>query len=253
MPYTADATNVLTPADGDYVVNGPAEIRAIKVLLATATPLTQTLYITANTTLTAAQSGLTVLLSTGLLTLPAPSSPYIRFRVVGTGLGVGSFQTPSGSIYYPDTNPVAANTPISAGQVSTVDLLSDGTNWIVTSQAGDIIVKSSTTANRPARIDQVLGIGQTYQDMTASRFSGTPYYNGSTKPILVVAQTNNGAYYDATITATVGGVSFVVGRDNNSNGGTTGVGSVLVPAGTWYSLVASGPSVSGFAKWMELR
>lgn len=257
MPYIVDTTNVLIPADGDYIVNGPAEIRAIKVLLnnaiASIAPFTQTLFVASNTTLTAAQSGLTVLLSTGLITLPAPSSSGITFRFVGVVLGTGYFQTPSGLIYFPDITYYAASAPVPIELLSTVYLLSDGTNWIVISQAGQVVIRPSTLANHPARIDQVLGIGQTYQDMTSSRVSGTSYYNGSTKPILVYATTTTGFTYEAMITATVGAVSFVVDRDSNNGGAIYSAGSIIVPPNTWYSLVASGSGVSGFGRWMELR
>ncbi|MEM8231287.1 hypothetical protein [Morganella morganii] len=44
-----------------------------------------------------------------------------------------------------------------------------------------------------ATTDQLLGVGQTYKDVTASRKNGASYTNNSTKPIIVYVETNRTA------------------------------------------------------------
>ena len=258
MPYIADATNVLTPADGDYIVNGPAEIRAIKVLLAATIPgaapisFSQTLAISSNTTLTASQSGAYVIL-TALVTLPA-AVLGLRFKFIG-GAGGGSYQSPAGGawIFYPDGNLVLGGSAIPLNTNSAVELVCDGHSWIISDMTGDIVVFASGTANRAVNTSQIMGWLQTYTDVTATRVSGTNYFNGTGKPIVVYAQTNSGVNYDAHITATINGVTFNIGEDSNSSGGCVACGSLIVPFNTFYMLTAGGVGVSGFNKWVELK
>ena len=256
MPYTADATNTATPADGDYIVNGPAEVRAIKVALAAVVATTTTLvttlqdlYVTTNTTLTTAQSGLTVLLSSGLLTLPACINST-RFRIVGTNAGSGSFQTPSGLIYYPDNNTIAANTPTSVPLGASFDLIADGTNWIITSMTGNVIVQSSTIGNRPARIDQTAGIGQSWQNMTGvgGRALGVTIYNTATKSIDVSITTQGGlidTYNDIQLTIGTETYSGSTGTSRGSATRSTVYGTV--PPGAGYQINSNYPIL----RWSE--
>ena len=70
---------------------------------------------------------------------------------------------------------------------------------------------------------------------------------------MVNVVSDQGSFTSAILTATISGVSFVIGRDSNSDGGTTAAGSVIVPAGATYRITASGSGVSGIASWHELR
>ena len=202
--------------------------------------------------LTPAQSGSFIKLMNTYATLPALAQG-LTYTFIGPGTINAGYAV---AVYFPDNTSTSGMPSISVGYGCSLEIGCDGISWFVYNMAGDVMLtQASGLTHRAVRSDQVLGIGQTYQDMTGlgGRASGTNIYNGSAQPIMVYVETNNGVNYDATVTATVGGTSFVVGRDNNSSGGTTAAGSVLVPAGTWYSLVASGPGVSGFLKWWELR
>jgi hypothetical protein len=83
-----------------------------------------------------------------------------------------------------------------------------------------------------------LGYGQTWQDVTGSRTSGTTYYNTTGKPIMV------------SVEAIWAGASIVVGGVTiNSPATTQSVGySFIVPMNTSYVV-----TTTGIAIWAELR
>jgi len=110
-------------------------------------------------------------------------------------------------------------------------------------QAGTITNKFVTPATAGAL---ALGVGQTWQDVTGSRVSGTTYYNTTGKPIqLDVIATNPGTHSNFIIT--INGVSLgsvyagaVASHDNRNT---------IVPNGQSYLLTTSG----SFFQWSELR
>lgn len=88
-----------------------------------------------------------------------------------------------------------------------------------------------------------LGVGQTWQNVTASRALGTTYTNDTGKPIVVqIGATGNGEVRYAV----VGGVSIAMlgGYANCSMWG-----QVIVPAGASYML----PTGITLVSWVELR
>lgn len=89
-----------------------------------------------------------------------------------------------------------------------------------------------------------VGVGQSWQDVTASRTAATPYTNSTQRPITVAAVRTLGA---GSIRLTVSGM--VVSKE--ASGDTQSQGSVLgiVPAGATYIVYAS-PAVDS---WLELR
>lgn len=103
--------------------------------------------------------------------------------------------------------------------------------------ADDVVVQSQT-----------FGVGQTLQDVTASRSIGTTYTNSTGKPIVI--------YVSTTGTTTSSGI---VGRLNGADAaystrdGSTGtlVLNMVVPAGVTY-LVQNINSITGTV-WRELR
>lgn len=92
-----------------------------------------------------------------------------------------------------------------------------------------------------------LGYGQTWQDVSGSRVSGTTYYNTTGRPIAVSIRTSN-TYLSASLDMHVNGVS----RYGASwGGGTTSLnepGFTIVPPGNSYAVFASGT-----LSWHELR
>jgi hypothetical protein len=87
-----------------------------------------------------------------------------------------------------------------------------------------------------------LGLGQTLQDVTASRTLGTVYQNTTGKPIMVVTDGSIGCahYLDTNVTCTTAIFLSAYG----------GHGIIIVPHG-WYYKVGSG--TQNPSKWMELR
>ena len=89
----------------------------------------------------------------------------------------------------------------------------------------------------------VLGVGQTWQDVTASRSIGTTYTNSTGKAIMVIVSWNSTS---GTATATVSGVTIMQSATGGSFIDST---SFVVPAGGTYAISGG----SGFTNWVELR
>ena len=86
-----------------------------------------------------------------------------------------------------------------------------------------------------------LGVGQTWQELTASRAAGTTYYNTTGKPIMVsIYETSN-----AMQTITVNGVVVARGQYYTTSS-VSGPLSTIVPPSASYV-------VSNMANWAELR
>ena len=85
------------------------------------------------------------------------------------------------------------------------------------------------------------GAGQTWQDMTVSRTSGTTYTNSTGKPIAVIIH-----HIYAQVTPTVGGLAL--GTDQGGNANTNTMLFFVVPNGVTYSA-----TFGAEATWKELR
>lgn len=100
-----------------------------------------------------------------------------------------------------------------------------------------MLVKADNSVEFPGNVASgVLGAGQTWQNMTASRFSGTTYTNTTGRPILVHEGITGGA-----ITAVCNGVTVVYKGFH---------AAFVVPNGGTYSIV--GQDLVN-AVWSELR
>jgi hypothetical protein len=88
-----------------------------------------------------------------------------------------------------------------------------------------------------------LGVGQTWQNLTASRSAGVTYTNTTGNPIQVSARANIGQ-----ITLTIDSIPVELQTDGNLNNSTKVTGTV--PNGDTYSVTLSGGSLS---YWAELR
>lgn len=103
--------------------------------------------------------------------------------------------------------------------------------------------KSMTLAGE----DVVIGVGQTWQDVTASRALGTTYTNSTEKPIEILVSINSG---------TSGRVDLILNSGSGSpviNGtGLYCTISVVIPSGDTYRLnaITGSPSI---LLWQELR
>jgi hypothetical protein len=127
-----------------------------------------------------------------------------------------------------------------------IQTLNDGTMKIQRGTIGGTLTDIATVdANgvwTPAKFD----LGQTWQDVKASRASGTTYTNNTGKPIQV--NVSSGPSTAPQINATVGGVS-VASTYTNSSGGAQVFASFIVPNGVSYVVTCT----AGFSTWAELR
>ena len=132
-------------------------------------------------------------------------------------------------------------------------ILSGTTNDITingVSVATDAEVSSAVALKANTADLKEIGVGQTWQDVTASRALGTTYTNSTGKPITIsvsILWYNNNGNYDYI---TVNGVIVAkLGTENSST--TTSVSQLIavVPDGGTYSVTASRP----FKHWAELR
>ena len=96
----------------------------------------------------------------------------------------------------------------------------------------------------------LLGAGQTYQNVTSSRALGTTYNNSTSKPIFVSVSTSNTQGINVTLLGNVNG-AVVQGAQGYSASGNLGlVVGFLVPVGATYSVAAVNGTLS---LWSELR
>ena len=91
-----------------------------------------------------------------------------------------------------------------------------------------------------------IGVGQTWQDVTASRALSTTYTNTTGKPIMIKVW--SGGANSTSTTLTINSIIIDSYSVNTSNGALAKIDG-LIPAGATYS-VAMSPAVS---KWFELR
>jgi len=109
-------------------------------------------------------------------------------------------------------------------------------------------IAAATQSNHAVNYSQVLGVGQTLQDLTASRALGTTYTNSTGKPILVEAIVNVAVGQSTAISKNaLNTVNF--GNPGSSATGFT-VATIVLPGQT-YSVTASGAST--LSKWYETR
>jgi hypothetical protein len=148
------------------------------------------------------------------------------------------------------------NTSWDALDVGTADITgvlpaaNGGTGLSSSGTSGNVL--TSTGSGWASSAPSGIGIGQTWQNMTSSRASGTSYTNSTGKPIMVNVyndQPDNGF----SIRATCGGI--VVGNASGAAGGDStraGMVSFIVPDGTSYSVTYSVGIYSSIV-WAELR
>ena len=107
-----------------------------------------------------------------------------------------------------------------------------------------------TAAQGKALNDMMLGVGQTWQDVTSSRSSGSTYTNNTGKPIMIsiiaIGQ-------DATVQIYIG--SLLVARQSDIYDGqsNTSTCSTIVPPGSTYRVISTNARGISIFSWSELR
>jgi len=109
------------------------------------------------------------------------------------------------------------------------------------------ITFSDTTVQNSSSNTYALGVGQTWQNVSGSRTSGTTYYNTTGRPITVSAGSTTSASTGSSTSASVNGV--VISSQNVSQV-NCGVGvTFVVPSMGSYSVAATYP----WSHFAELR
>lgn len=118
--------------------------------------------------------------------------------------------------------------------------------------AGNLVERD---ANGYPTNNNAIGVGQTWQDVTASRAKSTTYTNSTGRPIIVSAVfiTSTTSPSAIEIEAFIDSVSFgkVTTYANGVN--YSSQSQVLVPSGATYRFVLTGSASTTVQKWMELR
>jgi hypothetical protein len=115
-----------------------------------------------------------------------------------------------------------------------------GTN-ITGTAAGLSIGGNAATATSAAN---AIGVGQTWQDVTASRAASTTYTNSTGRPIFISVRMEQD---DGTLNLTVDGL--MIGRTGFTAGPVNYTLTAIVPAGSTYLVTTTG----GTLFWYELR
>ena len=142
----------------------------------------------------------------------------------------------------------------SAGTINALGLFnntltSTNTNQALTAAQGKVLKDTLDTA-----VSSSLGVGQTWQNMTASRVSGTTYTNSTTRPIMLsIAVKDSGVAGAAGAgAATLYVNSSIAMRLDDLAGGSAGYVQIVavVPSGQTYKLDAANNLIT---YWGELR
>ncbi len=126
---------------------------------------------------------------------------------------------------------------------------SGATSFIAAGTTGQILQSNGTGA--PTWTASPIGVGQTWQNVLASRASGTTYTNSTGKPIMVNVGMLATGIATAGISATVGGVTVVdFLTRGDSSWPIRHTASFIVPDNTSYVVTITS---SSFNFWSELR
>ena len=110
-------------------------------------------------------------------------------------------------------------------------------------------IAAGSSANQPVNLGQVLGVGQTWQNVTAGRALGVTYTNSTGKPIFV--KISGYGTTGADLRITINGLVTMYQNVFNVSA-TSGTVYGLVPNGSTYSASIGAGSLQSM-DWAELR
>lgn len=123
----------------------------------------------------------------------------------------------------------------------------------LTAGAGISITDGNGVAGNPTVAALGVGIGQTWQDVKASRALATTYTNSTTKPIYV-AVTVAWGNASASITLTVDGIVVQKQENNPDSSNLSMCVGAVIPVGSTYSVTQTSNVAAGTIEyWAELR
>jgi len=178
----------------------------------------------------------------------------VRYTYTKSGVDEGYWRvTTPGSVGIATSNEISAGTdgvkyvtPLGLVGTAEWDLLVDAAATAVANTlalrtaTGNLVAAPATANGHAVTYEQLLGVGQTYSDVGASRVAGLPYTNPSDKPILIIIKGTNGS----SVEVVVDGITMPVAATNTVNAFPTA--SVVIPPGSTYSCSFA------FTEWFEL-
>ena len=165
-----------------------------------------------------------------------------------TGLAVGGL--PDGTV---DAGTLATdsvtNSKITDGAVDAAALATDS---VVTAKIADGTIANADIASNaaivPTKLTGIIGVGQTWQDLTSTRAVATTYTNSEVGPISCSVHVNEDTSYWVRVSVD----GHLILKDFASNQGDVlgFAATFMVPAGSEYVVTTSGTSLR---KWYECR
>jgi len=148
---------------------------------------------------------------------------------------------------------IAANAVVLGNGTSAIQTVAPSTN-------GNVLTSNGTTWQSTAPVNNSIGVGQTWQNVTGSRSFNTDVVNGSRAiqvVVSMVSQNSNGTGNSTTATALVGGVTVAFGQNSDSSGfySTPITFSFIVPAGAVYRVNTTAGSLTSITlqQWAEIK
>jgi len=121
------------------------------------------------------------------------------------------------------------------------------TNLNQSNPTANVDIALPTTSGTMARTEDVIGVGQTRQNMTASRSIGTQYINDTGKPIKITIRVN--ATANAASASLTAGGNLISAFDIATSTYDITISEIILDGETY---VLSGGSIS-IVSWSEIR
>jgi hypothetical protein len=119
-------------------------------------------------------------------------------------------------------------------------ILGNGTSGlqaVAPSTSGNVLTSNGTTWQSVALPNNSIGVGQTWQDLTASRSPGVTYTNSTGKPIMVIVNSRGSNPFGSISAITVDGLQIVANLNYNPSDENSA--QAIVPNGSTYSFVSN--------------
>lgn len=145
---------------------------------------------------------------------------------------------------------LGANTKVPVAQLPNASTTAIGAVQLNNTLTSVSTSQAATAAQAKVLNDQAFGVGQTWQDLTASRVNNTTYTNNTGKPIMIsIIATGR----DATVQIYIGSLLVAKQTDIYDGQNNTSTCSTIVPPGSTYRVISTNIWGISISSWAELR